>query len=42
VGYKEIMGNWCSYCDFPDLDADPQDCTCDDFCGAEECSGDKE
>lgn len=34
------MNDWCSFCDFKDLDDDEQDCTCVEFCGDEECSGD--
>lgn len=34
------MTDWCSYCDFKEYDDDPQDCTCVDNCGDEECSGD--
>ncbi len=33
------MHDWCSYCDFQDLDDDPQDCTCEEQCGDDACSG---
>lgn len=33
---------WCSYCDFQELDDDPQDCTCEEYCGEEGCSGEGE
>lgn len=36
------MNDWCSYCDFKELDDDPQDCTCNDRCGEEGCSGEVE
>lgn len=34
------MNNWCGFCDFQELDDDPQDCTCEEQCGQEDCSGD--
>jgi len=34
--------DWCSYCDFKELDDDPQDCTCEDYCGEDGCSGETE
>lgn len=33
------MSNWCSFCDFKDLDDDSQDCTCEENCGEKDCSG---
>ena len=37
-----MIHEYCSYCDFRELDDDPQDCTCEDYCGEEGCSGEKE
>ena len=37
-----VIGDWCSYCDFRDLDNDPEDCTCEHYCGEMGCSGDQE
>jgi hypothetical protein len=34
--------DYCSYCDFKELDDDPQDCTCEEYCGEESCSGEPE
>lgn len=37
-----MIHEYCSYCDFTDLDPDPQDCTCDENCTVEGCSGESE